>query len=156
MKPVYAYLPLSFFGDLKPYNIEPINGSGMLIRACATKGGDGSILRSKEFLLFGNGLATLAARADYIRSHGIQGYAMELIQKTDDRGVGYWEIQSALTQCDRWLHWQFAVSEEPPSEEDIWLDCALPLVGKEGGPGQYIHLAYFDQMREFRAQQMWS
>ncbi len=100
MEKIRAFVPWKFFKSLLPFNAELLKGNAMLIRACAAKPQDGSILRSKEYLLFGNGLATILPDAlvasQYLSSP--RGYVMEFTEKTDGRSVRYWEVQSVASQ----------------------------------------------------------
>jgi hypothetical protein len=101
MKKLKAFVPMAFFKELLPYNAELPNGNAMVVRACGVKPDDGSILRSTEYLLFGNGLATLLPEASGSRAFGGRdGYVMEFVQKKDARQIVYWEVNAVKDQGD--------------------------------------------------------
>jgi hypothetical protein len=133
-----AFLPLSFFRELLPFNAELLSGNSMIVRACGIQPNDGSILRSKGFLLFRNGLATLATRPI---AREDEGYVMVLTQKMSLKDVEYWEIKSKGGQdhCD--LGMRFEVSTSPPDPDEG--KHIVELVSQEGKPGQYIFLSQF-------------
>lgn len=113
----------------------------MLVRACSAKPADGSILRSKSYLLFGNGVATLLPQARTLAQglNAKKGYVMEFVQKRDSRKVDYWEAQIAPDQTQSTQNWEIEVSNfEPDSDEGIHFK---PLVEQKGNPGQYIYIA---------------
>lgn len=152
MEKIRARVPWVFFDNLLPFNAELLNGNAMLVRACGAKPSDGTILRSKEYLLFGNGIATLLplARAGLLYSGsanrnttlvmgtGSYGYIMEFTQKRDPRGVSYWEVQSVVDQMPGNPNWRLEVSDLPPISDKGW--HIRKLIEREGKPGQFIYL----------------
>jgi hypothetical protein len=135
---IEAFLPLSFFRQLYAFNAELLRGNSMAVRACGIQAKDGSILRSKEYLLFGNGLATLATRP-IVRED--EGYMMVLTQKMSPKDVVYWEIKSREGQDHRDLGMRFEVSTSSPDPDEG--RHIIELVSQEGKPGQYIFLSQF-------------
>lgn len=131
MERIKALVPWDFFRGLYPFNAELLNGNAMVIKACAA-GEYGTILRSKEYLLFGNGLATLLPQG---KEHNAEGYVMEFVRKNDARGVKYCEVQSVPDQAR--TPWRLEVSGLPPP----WTDRTRILAFQAGDPGQYIFLA---------------
>ncbi|MBL8030338.1 MAG: hypothetical protein JNN11_03760 [Candidatus Doudnabacteria bacterium] len=112
----------------------------MLVRACGAKPADGSILRSRGYLLFGNGVATLLPQAETLAQglNGVKGYVMEFVQKRDPRNVAYWEVQISVDQTRVERDWRIEASCLPPdSDEGIHF---TPLVEQQGKPGQYFYL----------------
>ena len=141
MERIRAFVPWTFFEKLLPFNAELLNDNAMLVRACGTKPADGSVLRSKSFLLFGRGLATLLPQAGTLAQglNGKKGYVMEFVHKRDSRKVDYWEAQIASDQTQSPQNWEIEVSSfEPDPDDGIHI---TPLVKQEGKPGQYIYLA---------------
>jgi len=126
-----------FFNKLYPFNAEVLNGNAMLIRACGGKRTDGSICRSKEYLLFGQGMATLlfykrAGHADP------KGYVVEVTARRDSRGIVYYELQSVTGGATK-FEWLLEVSNvPPPSDEEGYI---RRLIEVNGDPGQYFFLS---------------
>lgn len=123
------------------FNAELLNGNAMLIRACGTKPNDGSILRSRKYLLFGNGIATILANSStnqYNQIYYGDGYIMELCEKRDRRGVTYHEFQPAADQMPGTPNWRLNVSNFPP-DRDMGRHIR-PLIEHNGDPGQYFFL----------------
>lgn len=138
MRKIRAYMPLSFFDMLLPFNIELIKGNAMIMRACGAKPSDGSILRSKEFILFGNGIATLIPMAKKLEQLGERGYVLEIEQKRDSRGIAYWDAQIARDKESHIPRWSLECSSYCPSSDDGL--HVRKLVGQNGNPGQFIYL----------------
>ena len=140
MERIRALVPWTFFGSLLPFNAELLNGNAMLVRACGAKRTDGSILRSKSYVLFGNGVATLLPQAKVLAKdpNSMQGYVMEFVQKRDGRQVDYWEAQSVPDQNLNGSRWQIEISEWEPDSDDG--EHIINLVGQHGNPGQYFYL----------------
>ncbi len=136
---VRARVPWEFFEELYPFNAELINGNAMLIRACGIQSINGSILRSKEYLLFGHGLATLLPYAGMGRRVERDGYIMEFTERRDPRGVVYWEVQSVGDQLPDPQGWHLKVSVHPPDSD--MEGHVRRLIGVAGYPGQYFFLA---------------
>lgn len=138
MQRIRARVPWSFFTQLLPFNAQLLNGNAMLVRACGAKPQDGSILQSKSYLLFGNGIATLLPQVDELAKdlNARRGFVMEFIQKRDKRNVMYWEAQ--CVQGDGlWASasHELRVSSNPPDE------FAVSIIDQPGNPGQYIYLS---------------
>jgi hypothetical protein len=134
METYQALMPLSFFRSLLPYNAELLSGNALLLRACGAKPDDGSVLRSREFLLFGNGLATIIPYADVLEERGEDGYVVSVTRKSDARHVTFWEIQSVARPEGR-PAWSLATSRRPPGDRNV-----IRLIQSEGQPGQYFYL----------------
>lgn len=139
MEKIRACVPWTFFNNLLPFNAELLNGNAMVVRACGAKPSDGSILRSKEYLLFGNGMATLLPRAKNGSLVETDGYIMEFTQKRDSRGVSYWEVQSVANQMPGNPNWRLEVSHLPPISDEGW--HIRKLIECKGKPGQFIYLS---------------
>ena len=139
MEKVRARVPWEFFKELYPFNAELLNGDAMLIRACAAKPTDGSILRSKEYLLFGHGMATLLSYAGVGRRVERDGYIVEFTENRDPRGVAYWVVQSVGDQLPDAQDWRLKVSNFPPDPD--MEGHVRRLIGVAGDPGQYFFLA---------------
>lgn len=139
MEKIRARIPWKFFEELLPFNAELLNGNAMLIRACGTQPTDGSILRSKEYLLFGHGMATLMPYARVCRVEERDGYIVALTEKCDPRGVVYWEVHSVGDQMPGTPDWRLKVSNFPPDPDDE--GHIRRLIGIEGDPGQFMYLA---------------
>ena len=133
-----ALVPWKFFQELLPFNAELLNGNAMLIRACGTQAKDGSILRSKEYLLFGNGFATLLPWAR-TATCPINGYVMNFSEKRDKRQVRYWEVQIDQSQERCSPDWQFRLSASQPDPDDE--GHIVELISQSGEPGQSFYLA---------------
>lgn len=134
MKRTRVFVSAKFFDALYPFSADPINGNGMLIRACASQGRDGSVLRSKEFLLFGYGIATLLPWLRTSEGRTTDGFVMEFTQKVDVRQVRYWEVNIAANQDRTSTDWELKVSfDEPDSSVRM-------LIAQPGVPGQYFYL----------------
>ena len=139
MERTRAFVPWTFFNDLLPFNAELIGGNAMVVRACGAKPDDGSILHSKEYLLFGNGMGTLLPQATALAQKGITGYVMEFVQKKDKRRVTYWEVQSVPEQTMD-IPWHLKVSSREPDPDD---DGHIKmLASQEGNPSQFLFLSY--------------
>lgn len=150
MGEVRVHVPWTFFEKLLPFNAEVIEGNAMVVRACAAQRpngsqDDGAIRRSKEFLLFGHGLATIipqvrneVGRTGYV-SGDRTGYIMILTEHRDNRGIRYWKLQSASDQMPGELSWQLKVSFYPPDPD--MEGHVRRLIEIEGDPGQYFFLA---------------
>ena len=131
MERIRAFVPWTFFEKLLPFNAELLNDNAMLVRACGTKPADGSVLRSKSFLLFGRGLATLLPQAGTLAQglNGKKGYVMEFVHKRDSRKVDYWEAQIASDQTQSPQNWEIEVSSfEPDPDDGIQLPLPFGLV----------------------------
>ncbi|GEM_PF-3089379 len=139
MEKIRARVPWEFFHGLYPFNAELLNGNAMLIRACGIQPTDGSILRSKEYLLFGHGIATLVPYARVCRVDERGGYIMALTEKCDPRGVVYWEVHSVGDQLPDAQGWHLKVSIDPPGSD--MEGHVRRLIEIKGDPGQYIYLA---------------
>ena len=138
MESINAFVPLKFYSQLLPFNAELLKGNAMLVRACGAQGRDGSILRSKSYLLFGNGVETLMPQVESLIEGGTKGYVMRFVSKKDNRQVEYWEVQSTGDQTNP-RGWTLGVSSEAPDNDD-GMHVKL-LVSQHGGPGQYIFLS---------------
>lgn len=137
---VRAVLPFSFFDDLLPCNIEIVKGNAMKLRAYGAKLGDGSVLRSKEYIWFRNGQASLLLQRERIVREHMTGvfpaYAVDLIKKTDPREVVYWEVECVSGDVSvQQAEWMLAVSDTPGLER-----TSMPLISQDGDPGQYFYL----------------
>ncbi len=137
MEKFSAFVAWQFFERLYPFNGELLKGNAFLLKAVGAKRGDGSLLQSKEFLLFGHGAATLVPQAERQRGEGRSGYFVEGIGKTDNRGVMYWEVQLAINQSPELPLWSLEVSAEPPKDVQL-------LFGIQGDPGQYFFIRQLD------------
>lgn len=133
-----AILYVDFCVPLLPFNAELLKGNAMLIRACGTDQ-DGSILRSKEYLLFGNGMATLAMWPQHPFMFETQEqYVVTVTEKQDRRGVRYWEIQSRRDQTTDGVEWVFCVATEEPTSK-MGHEVKV-LVQSEGNARQFFYL----------------
>lgn len=137
MQELQAYVPWEFFGNLLPFNAEVLKGSAMVVRAFASQNGDGSIVRSREYILFGNGIATLIPVSDVLMRQGRNGFIGNFTQKTDVRGVRYWEVQAARPEPISAV-WSLKVAHSPPDSDDGKSNRIL--CSKDGECGQYIYL----------------
>lgn len=132
-----VYLPWEFFDELYPFNAELLKGNAMLVRACGTQPVDGSILRSKEYILFGQGMATILPHRK-VGSANKKGYIVEIVERRDLRDVTYWEVQSVGDERPVVPQWSLRVSNLPVvSDEDGHVRM---LIGMKGEPGQYFFL----------------
>lgn len=134
---VLANVLMDSFKQLYPFSAELISDNTMRVWAYGTKADDGSIMRSKEYLLFGNGLATLAMPQE---PNTPPGYVMEFRQQKDGDGVTYWEIQSLPEgQADSTTPWNFNIRTiEPDEDEGLHI---IRLVVQDGAPGQCFYLS---------------
>jgi len=139
MERVRARVPWKFFQRLYPFNAEVLDGDAMVIKACGAKPANGSILRSREYLLFGHGMATLLPYAGVGRRVERDGYIVALTEKCDPRGVVYWEVQSVGDQMPGSPDWHLKVSNFPPDSD--MEGHVRRLIEISGDPGQYIYLA---------------
>lgn len=142
MDKIRARVPWEFFRELYLFSAELLDGDAMVVKACGVKPSngdrrDGGILRSREYLLFGHGLATLVPRSHCDGNR--DGYVMEVTRKCDTRGVTYWEFQSAGDQLMDSLPWRLNVSNSPPDPD--MEGHVQRLIEISGDPGQYIYLA---------------
>lgn len=133
-----VFVPWKFFGDLYPFSAELINGNAMIIRACGAKPDDGSILRSRDYLLFGNGMATLLSQTVEERNV-TDGYTVRLFDRCVRPGVTCWEAQSVSRQSALPESWRLKVSTTEPDPDDE--GHIRMLVQSDGNPGQYLYLA---------------
>ncbi|MBI4093112.1 MAG: hypothetical protein HY420_04275 [Candidatus Kerfeldbacteria bacterium] len=137
-----ATLPLDFFDPLLAFNAELLNGNAMLLRACGAQPRDGSILRSKEYLLFGHGMATLAMWPQHPFAFKSQEhYVVTVTERMDSRKVRYWEIQAAKDQTMS-TDWTLCVASEEPdpkNEGEIKI-----LVQSDGHVRQFFYLRRYD------------
>lgn len=135
MTRIRAFVSKEFFSELLPYNAELLKGNAFVVRACGAKPGDSSILRSKSYILFGNGLATLPLQKEALERDG--GYFMWFREVTDRPGVSHWEVQSDSNQATGSEDWNLQVSclDPGPAHERL-----LMLAKVSGSPGQYIYL----------------
>lgn len=138
MRHFQVYVPLEFFRRLLPINAKLINGNAFVVQACAANPGDGSVLRSREFLLFGFGLGTLLMELDGDASP--DGYVMNFEEKHDERGVRYWEVQGKASQAILETEWSLALSQHRPSH----IEDDLILIRQTGTPGQFFFLERLD------------
>lgn len=139
MEKIRARIPWEFFHDLLPFNAEVLSGNAMLVRACGAQSGDGSILRSKGYLIFGNGMATLLPQTKIPGRVDSGGYVAEFVRRSDPRGVEYWEVQSVPDQTPDALDWYLNVSSfalGPSMGGHV-----RRLIEVEGDPGQFIYLS---------------
>jgi len=129
---------VDFCTPLLPFNAELLNGNAMLIRACGAKL-DGSVLRSREYLLLGNGMATLAMWPQHPFAFDTQEqYVVTVTERSDRRSVRYWEIQSRRDQTTDDVAWTLCVATEEPDpnkEGEIRM-----LVQSEGHARQFFYL----------------
>lgn len=150
MEGIRARVPWEFFRELYPFNAELLNAGAFLIRACGALPScgdrlDGSIQRSKGYLLFGHGIATILPHARRpctdITDYYDDGYEVELTAKRDPRGVTYWEVQPVRGQgqMPEYSDWRLKVSANPPDPDDE--GHVRKLIEIEGDPGQYIFLS---------------
>lgn len=129
-------MPFKFLDSLMPFNAELLKGNAMLVRACGAKPSDGSILRTKEFLLFGNGMATLLPQLRPLAQDGVEGYNVDITRKDDGRGIAFWEVQAADQATP--TKWRLEVASSPPNPSDR--GQVQPLIHSSGMPGQYFFL----------------
>lgn len=138
-----ARVPWGFFEELYPFNAELLDGDAMIVKACAAKPSngaarDGGILRSREYLLFGHGIATIlphARRYWWQRDECV----MEVTEKCDPRGVRYWEFQCASDLLPGIPDWRLKISHSPPDPDEE--GHVRRLIEISGKPGQYFYLA---------------
>ena len=133
-----ARVSWNFFRELLPFNAEILKGNAMLIKACGAKPSDGSILRSKEYLLFGHGIATVLLQMGIAGRLENHGYVFEFSRKVDPRGVEYWNVQSVVDQMQEKKKWCLEVSYASPPDDE---ERIQRLIGIEGKPGQFMYLA---------------
>ena len=118
--------------------MELINGNATILRACGAQLKDGSILRSREYILFGHGIATIAPHAAALSCREVLGYNMDFECKRDRRGVVCFEVNVSRPQRSR-EPWELCVSDATPeTSEGIHI---IRLCSVEGDPGQYFYLS---------------
>lgn len=132
-------IPWEFFEGLYPFNAQLLNGNAMLVRAFGTQPKDGSFIRSREYILFGQGMATLLSYAKGIKvGRNKNGYIVEIMERRDRRGVKYWEVQSVSDQELIAPYWSLVVSDFPPVSDEE--GHVRTLIGVKGDPGEYFFL----------------
>lgn len=136
MQKFQAFMPFEFLDSLMPFNAELLKGNAMLVRACGAKPSDGSILRSREFLLFGHGMATLLPQLSSLGRDDVEGYTVDVTRKDDGRGVAFWEIQA--TEQATPTKWRLELASSPPTPSDG--GQIQQLIHSNGQPGQYFFL----------------
>ena len=137
MHTIRARVPLAFFQGLYPCSAELLKGNSMIVRAVGVQSRDGSILRSRGYLLFGNGLATLLVEA-WHRTKGVESnYDMDFTRRVNDKRVEYWEIQGRGPQSQEALWVLQSSTTKPPANGK----CTTLLCFVEGRPGQYLYLS---------------
>ncbi len=141
MRRIRAFVPYSFFDQLYPYNMQPLDSNALALKACGAQPKDGSILRSKEYLLFGNGIGTLIpwVRMGFSSRTAYDGFAAELSEECDKRGVRYWKLQCTSDQSQTAPCWRLRVTSSPPDPDDE--GHIISLLESTGSPGQYIFLS---------------
>lgn len=131
------------FELLSPYNAQLLDGNALLVRAFGVTMPDGTIRRSKDYLLFGNGMATLIPWADRNLLGSPTQYVVTVTKRDDrrkqrgGRGSTYWEIQAVPDQSTK-AEWTLWVSTSGIATEAV-NDYRI-LVQQQGDPGQCFFL----------------
>jgi hypothetical protein len=125
------------FNLLWPFNAQLLNDGALLVRAFGMKPG-GRIERSKNYLLFGNGMASLIPWVDGRMPGSPTQYVVKITERHDQRklagkpGATYWEIQGVPNQ-DTPAPWMLWMSTFGNSKDDRNNHV---LIAQAGDPGQ--------------------